>query len=88
MPAAERHATGGHGPPVGEPLRLHRVAGGVRGPHQREGAVALGADGLLVEVHPNPAEALSDGQQQVDFHAFRGLIEGIQPFLHATGRTL
>jgi 3-deoxy-7-phosphoheptulonate synthase len=53
-----------------------------------KGAVALGADGLLVEVHPNPAEAMSDGQQQVDFHAFRGLIEGIQPFLHATGRTL
>jgi 3-deoxy-7-phosphoheptulonate synthase len=53
-----------------------------------KGAVALGADGLLVEVHPNPAEAMSDGQQQVDFHAFRGLIEGIQPFLQATGRTL
>ena len=50
--------------------------------------MALGADGLLVEVHPNPAEAMSDGQQQVDFLAFRGLIEGIQPFLQATGRTL
>ena len=37
------------------------------------GAVAMGADGLLVEVHPNPAEALSDGQQQVDFASFRKL---------------
>ena len=53
-----------------------------------KGAVALGADGLLVEVHPNPAEAMSDGQQQVDFEAFRGLVEGIQPFLRATGRTI
>ena len=35
------------------------------------GAVAMGADGLLVEVHPNPAEALSDGQQQVDFASFQ-----------------
>ena len=34
------------------------------------GAVAIGADGLLIEVHPHPAEALSDGQQQVDFEVF------------------
>ena len=53
-----------------------------------KGAVALGADGLLVEVHPNPAEALSDGQQQVDFDSFRTLVDGVQPFLTATGRTL
>jgi 3-deoxy-7-phosphoheptulonate synthase len=53
-----------------------------------KGAVALGADGLLVEVHPNPAEAMSDGQQQVDFDSFRKLVAGIQPFLQATGRSL
>ena len=51
------------------------------------GAVALQADGLLVEVHPNPAEAMSDGQQQVDFAAFRELAKKIRPFLAATGRT-
>ena len=51
-----------------------------------KGAVALGADGLIVEVHPHPAEALSDGQQQVDFAAFSQLVESIQPFLKATGR--
>ncbi len=50
------------------------------------GAVALKADGLLVEVHPNPAEALSDGQQQVDFAGFRDLTEQIKPFLVAAGR--
>ncbi len=51
------------------------------------GAVAMGADGLLVEVHPNPAEALSDGQQQVTFDGFRDLVAAIQPFLTATNRT-
>ena len=51
------------------------------------GAVALKADGLLIEVHPNPAEAMSDGQQQVDFASFKELSEMIRPFLAATGRT-
>ncbi len=50
------------------------------------GAVAMGADGLIIEVHPNPAEALSDGQQQVDFGKFRELTESIQPILQAVGR--
>src|SRR5437762_1026015 len=35
-----------------------------------KGAVAMGADALLIEVHPNPAEALSDGEQQVSLEAF------------------
>jgi 3-deoxy-7-phosphoheptulonate synthase len=50
------------------------------------GAVAVGADGLLIEVHPNPAEALSDGQQQVDFTSFTELMTEIQPFIEVTGR--
>jgi 3-deoxy-7-phosphoheptulonate synthase len=50
------------------------------------GAVALGADGLLVEVHPNPAEAWSDGQQQITFDGFRELVARIQPFLTAVQR--
>ena len=50
------------------------------------GAVALGADGIIVEVHPNPAEALSDGQQQVDFDAFGKLMASLNPFLQAVGR--
>lgn len=52
------------------------------------GAIAMGADGLLVEVHPNPAEALSDGQQQITFDGIRELVEKIQPFLTAVGRTM
>ena len=50
------------------------------------GAVAMGADGLIIEVHPNPAEALSDGQQQVDFAGFGKLMVSLDPFLHAVGR--
>src|SRR5580658_5753293 len=51
-----------------------------------KGAVALGADGLLIEVHPHPAEALSDGQQQIDFTGFQQLAKEIQPLLGAMGR--
>jgi 3-deoxy-7-phosphoheptulonate synthase len=50
------------------------------------GAVAVGADGLLVEVHPHPAEALSDGQQQIDFAGLQNLVSQIRPYLHAAGR--
>jgi 3-deoxy-7-phosphoheptulonate synthase len=48
----------------------------------------MGADGLLIEVHPHPAEALSDGQQQVDFELFSRLVEDLPPFLAAASRTL
>lgn len=51
------------------------------------GAVAMGADGLIVEVHPNPAEAMSDGQQQVNFDSFGKLSEAIKPFLAAVNKT-
>jgi 3-deoxy-7-phosphoheptulonate synthase len=52
------------------------------------GAVAMGADGLLIEVHPNPAEALSDGQQQIDFDGFSELMSDIRQLLSAIGRPL
>ena len=51
-----------------------------------KGAAALNADGLLIEVHPNPAEAWSDGQQQVDFDNFGVLANAIKPFVKAAGR--
>jgi 3-deoxy-7-phosphoheptulonate synthase len=50
------------------------------------GAVAMGADGLLIEVHPNPAEALSDGQQQVDFALFNTIMADLSPFRQITAR--
>jgi 3-deoxy-7-phosphoheptulonate synthase len=49
-------------------------------------AVAVGADGLLVEVHPEPAEAKSDGQQQLDLAGLDLLVEEIAPHVKAMGR--
>ena len=37
--------------------------------------LAVGADGIMIEVHPNPAVALSDNKQQIDFDAFDGYLE-------------
>jgi 3-deoxy-7-phosphoheptulonate synthase len=53
-----------------------------------KGAVALGADALLIEVHPNPAEAWSDGAQQVNLEIFERLMKELRPFAEAAGRTL
>jgi 3-deoxy-7-phosphoheptulonate synthase len=50
------------------------------------GAAAMGADGLLIEVHPNPAEAWSDGAQQLTFEHFARLMEDLKPFIAAAGR--
>jgi 3-deoxy-7-phosphoheptulonate synthase len=51
-----------------------------------KGAVAMGADALLIEVHPNPAEAWSDGAQQVTLEGFAKLMEELKPFIEAAGR--
>ncbi len=42
-------------------------------------ALAAGADGLLVEVHPDPSRALSDGAQSLDFAGFARLHEALKP---------
>ena len=44
-------------------------------------AVAAGADGLLVEVHPNPAKAWSDGDQSLDFAEFDEMMDSLDPYL-------
>jgi len=51
-----------------------------------KGAVAMGADALLIEVHPNPAEAWSDGAQQLSLDVFAKLMKELKPFIHAAGR--
>ncbi|MCC7519684.1 MAG: 3-deoxy-7-phosphoheptulonate synthase [Verrucomicrobiae bacterium] len=52
------------------------------------GAVAVGADGLIIEVHPDPRVAMSDGAQQVTPVQFGHLMRGLAPFLKAAGRRL
>jgi 3-deoxy-7-phosphoheptulonate synthase len=51
-------------------------------------AVAVGADGLIIEVHPDPENALSDGPQSLTFSGFEDLITGIEPIVEAMGRQL
>lgn len=51
-------------------------------------AVAAGADGLLVEVHPCPEQALSDGDQSLGLDAFAELMRRLRPFAEAAGRSL
>lgn len=51
-------------------------------------AVAVGADGLIVEVHPCPSCALSDGPQSLTFEQFENLTEGLKPYAALAGRKL
>ncbi len=44
-------------------------------------AVAAGADGLLVEVHPHPDKAWSDGEQSLDFAEFDEMMASLDPYL-------
>ncbi len=50
-------------------------------------AVAAGADGLLIEVHPRPEEATSDGPQSLTPGEFRSAMEGIAKVARAVGRS-
>lgn len=51
-------------------------------------AVAAGADGLIVEVHPCPEQAVSDGDQSLTPLAFAELMKRVAPFAAAAGRTM
>ena len=50
------------------------------------GAVAMGADGLIIEVHPDPTKALSDGQQSLKVEKFAFLMEEIKKLALAVER--
>ena len=51
-------------------------------------AVAAGADGLLIEVHPKPEEAQSDGDQSLRLEEFEELMKSLKPLAHAIGRSI
>jgi len=51
-------------------------------------AVAAGADGLLVEVHPDPAKAWSDGDQSLDFGGFDSMMQMIDPYVTLRSLTM
>jgi 3-deoxy-7-phosphoheptulonate synthase len=50
--------------------------------------VAAGADGLIIEVHPNPAEALSDGGQSLKPERFAELVTQVRAIAEAVGRSV
>jgi 3-deoxy-7-phosphoheptulonate synthase len=50
------------------------------------GAVAAGADGLIVEVHPNPAKAMSDGAQSLKPEKFAQMVQEVKRVAEAVGR--
>ena len=49
-------------------------------------AVAVGADGLMIEVHPCPSCALSDGPQSLTFEQFDTLMKDLKPYMDLAGR--
>ena len=52
------------------------------------GAIAMGADGLMIEVHNNPACALCDGAQSLDFAQFAQVMESVKKRVSFEGFTL
>ena len=57
-------------------------------PSMCRAAVASGADGLIVEVHPDPETALSDGAQSLKYDEFTTVMQEVRPVAEAVGRTL
>jgi 3-deoxy-7-phosphoheptulonate synthase len=51
-------------------------------------AVAAGADGLMIEVHPNPDHALSDGAQSLTYERFAGMMRSVAGIANAVERSL
>ncbi|NLP16968.1 MAG: 3-deoxy-7-phosphoheptulonate synthase [Clostridiales bacterium] len=51
-------------------------------------AVAAGADGLMIETHPDPSSALSDGPQSLSFDQFDDLTKGLRPLVSLLGKRL
>ncbi|OGL61205.1 MAG: 3-deoxy-7-phosphoheptulonate synthase [Candidatus Tectomicrobia bacterium RIFCSPLOWO2_12_FULL_69_37] len=57
-------------------------------PALAKAAVAAGADGLMIEMHPEPAKAMSDGAQSLKPDVFNNLMKELQVLARAVGRTL
>jgi 3-deoxy-7-phosphoheptulonate synthase len=82
VPMLKRHT---HLPVLVDPS--HGCGHALMVPALARAAVAAGADGLLVEVHPDPARALSDGAQSLTPDAFAEMTVSIAAIARAIGRT-
>ena len=74
-----------HLPMLGDPS--HGVGRRDMVPPMARAAVAAGADGLLMEMHPNPDKAISDGAQSLFPDQFEKLVEELRIIAPAVGRT-
>ena len=75
-----------HLPVVVDPSHAMGHAYGV--PELARAAIAMGIDGLLIEVHPTPKKALSDPNQQLNFTQLEDLVQSLQPIARAVQRHL
>ncbi|MBT9311967.1 3-deoxy-7-phosphoheptulonate synthase [Leptothoe kymatousa] len=51
-------------------------------------AIAAGADGLMIECHPQPEKSISDARQTIDLDAMQSLINSLKPLAQAVGRSI
>ena len=51
-------------------------------------AVAVGCDGLIVEIHPDPAKSVSDGYQALNFHAFAEMMAECRKIAEVMGKEM
>ncbi len=75
-----------HLPIIGDPSHATGLRDQV--PPMARAAVAAGADGLMIEIHDDPENALSDGPQALFPNTFLKLVEELRLIAHAIGRTL
>lgn len=75
-----------HLPIIGDPSHATGLRDQV--PPMARAAVAAGADGLMIEIHDDPENALSDGPQALLPNTFTKLVEELRLIAHAIGRTL
>ena len=73
-------------PPAGVRRPLHGIGVRKAVPAMMRAAIAAGADGLIVEVHPDPPRALSDGAQSLDFPEFEKAMDEVRAIAAALGR--
>ena len=57
-------------------------------PQHAMAGIAAGADGIIVEVHPEPAKALSDGRQSLTPEGFKTMVDRMRPMALAMGRRI
>ncbi|MDY6826143.1 MAG: 3-deoxy-7-phosphoheptulonate synthase [Bacillota bacterium] len=75
-----------HLPIIVDPSHGTGLAGLV--PYMSRAALAAGADGLMIEVHPNPQEALSDGPQSLTPRQFKELVGSLKGVAASVGRII